>query len=1036
MCDSVSCSKSRPTPLREVRGQSREGLASRCCLVLLCTATIISNCLKPISRMRFQFNAQVTHAKDLAFEFVSFKYSTVGFGATHPTMIEVWLLALMVLSNGFSSTGAGMHNSTAPDFVNIGALFSFNTSVGRTIQIAIKAAVEDVNSDPNILGKTKLNLSLQEDSKYRGFLSIAEVLQVIARRTVAIIGPHSSVTAHVITHIANELQVPLLSFSALDPTLSSLQFPFFIRTCHSDLYQMTAIADLVDYYGWKDVIAVYIDDDNGRNGIGALGDKLAEKRCRISFKAPLSPQASMEEITNVLVQVALAESRVIVVHANTQWGPKVFTVAKNIGMMGTGYVWIATAFLSALLDINNPLPSDAMDEIQGVLTPRIYTPDTKLKRRFVSKWKNLTSGNTANVHLGLSFLALYAYDTVYALAHALDAFFKQGNQITFSTDSKLSSIHGDNLHLDALKIFNEGNLLRSNIYEVNLSGVSGRFKYASDRNLVNPAYEIINVVGTGTRRIGYWSNYSGLSVVPPTEALYSKTPNLSRENQKLFPVIWPGNTDQKPRGWVFPNNGRLLKIGVPKGVSYRQFVSQTKGTDMFEGFCIDVFLAAVNLLPYAVPYKFIAYGDGKNNPSMTELTRLITTGEFDGAVGDIAITTERTRMVDFTQPYIESGLVVVAPVRRAESNALAFLAPFTPKMWCVTAVFFILVGAVVWILEHRVNDEFRGPPKKQVVTILWFSFSTMFFSHRENTVSTLGRFVLIIWLFVVLIINSSYTASLTSILTVQQLYSPIKGIESLANSKDPIGYTQGSFAGNYLVQEIGIDESRLVPLTTPDETAKALRDGPQNGGIAAYIDEHPYTDLFLSSRCDLTVVGQEFTRNGWGFAFPRDSPLAVDMSTAILQMVDNGDLQRIHDKWLLSSACLSQGAKLEVERLQLKSFWGLYVICGIACLLALFIYLIQIFRQYHKHHSEELEYTDGQSSGSRSSGLKTFLSFVDEKEETIKSRSKRRKMERISYRSSEGSSSISNKGYASRRSECASELHEIVYSLPSTVMIS
>ncbi|XP_027360902.1 glutamate receptor 3.6-like isoform X2 [Abrus precatorius] len=936
-------------------------------------------------------------------------------------MIEVWFLALLVLSNGLSSTGAGKNNSTRPDFVNIGALFSFNTTVGRNIKLAIEAAIEDVNSDPNILGKTKLNLSLQEDSKYRGFLSIAEVLQVMARHTVAIIGPHSSVTAHVITHIANELQVPLLSFSALDPTLSSLQFPFFIRTCHSDLYQMAAIADLVDHYGWKDVIAVYIDDDNGRNGIGALGDKLAEKRCKISYKAPLSPEATREEITNVLVQVALAESRVIVVHANTVWGPKVFNVAKYLGMMGTGYVWIATAFLSALIDIYNPVPLDSMDEIQGVLTPRVYTPDSELKRRFVSRWKNLTSGNNANVPFGLSFLALYAYDTVYALAHALDAFFKQGNQITFSDDSRLSLISGDNLHLDALKIFNEGNLLRRNIYAINMTGVSGPFKYTYDRNLVNPAYEIINVVGTGIRRIGYWSNYSGLSVIPP-ETLFSKPANISRANQKLLPVIWPGETDQKPRGWVFPNNGRLLKIGVPKGVTYHEFVSQVKGTDMFEGFCIDVFLSAVNLLPYAVPYKFIPYGDGKNNPSITELVRLITTGEFDGAVGDIAITTERTRMVDFTQPYIESGLVVVAPVRESKSNALAFLAPFTPKMWCVTAVFFILVGAVVWILEHRVNDDFRGPPKKQVVTVLWFSFSTMFFSHRENTVSTLGRFVLIIWLFVVLIINSSYTASLTSILTVQQLSSPIKGIESLVNGKDLIGYTQGSFAKNYLVQEIGIEESRLVPLKTPAEAANALKKGSQNGGVAAYIDERAYIDIFLSTRCDLTVVGSEFTRNGWGFAFPRDSPLAIDLSTAILQMTDNGDLQRIHDKWLLSSACLSQGSKLEVERLQLKSFWGLYVICGSACLLALFIYLLQILRQYQKHYSQEVDSTE-QSLRSGSSQLRTFLSFVDEKEETVKSRSKRRKMERISYRSSKGGSPInSNKGYASYRSECATEL--------------
>ncbi|KAK7406942.1 hypothetical protein VNO78_08578 [Psophocarpus tetragonolobus] len=996
MCDGMSCSRIRPTLPSPDSPQS-----------CFC-------CVKQIPERNSHFEVQFQMPNPLMPR------------VPHPTMINVWLSVLMVLSNGFFSNGAGSeHNSSIPDFVNIGALFSLNTSVGRSVVIAIQAAVEDVNSDPTILGQTKLNLSLQEDSKYRGFLSISEVLQVMARQTVAIIGPHSSVTAHVITHIANELQVPLLSFSALDPTLSSLQFPFFIRTCHSDLYQMAAIADIIDYFNWKDVIAVYLDDDNGRNGIGALGDKLAERRCRISFKAPLSPEASMEEITNVLVQVALAESRVIVVHAATQFGPKVFRVAKNLGMMGAGYVWIATAFLSALLDINNPLSSDSMDDIQGVLTPRMYTPDSQLKRRFVSKWKNLTSGDAAKANLGLSFLPLYAYDTVYVLAHALDAFFKQGNQITFSPDSKLSSIHGDSLNLEALKIFNEGNLLRSKIYEVNMTGVSGRFKYTSDRNLVNPTYEIINVVGTGTRRIGYWSNYSGLSLDPP-ETPYSKSANLSRETRKLYPVIWPGNTDDRPRGWVFPNNGRLLKIGVPKGVSYSEFVSQKKSTDMFEGFCIDVFLAAVNLLSYAVPYKFIPYGDGKSNPSMTELVRLITTGEFDGAVGDIAITTERTKMVDFTQPYIESGLVVVAPVRKAESNALAFLDPFTPKMWCVTAIFFILVGAVVWILEHRVNDEFRGPPKKQVVTILWFSFSTMFFSHRENTVSTLGRVVLIIWLFVVLIINSSYTASLTSILTVQQLYSPIKGIESLVTGKEPIGYTQGSFARNYLVDEIGIHESRLVPLTTPEEAAKALRNGPEHGGVAAYIDERAYTDIFLSSRCDLTVVGQEFTRNGWGFAFPRDSPLAVDLSTAILQMVDNGDLQRIHDKWLLSSACLSQGAKLEVERLQLKSFWGLYAICGLACLLALFIYLIQIWRQYHKHYSEEVDPPDGEGLGSsKSSRLKTFLTFADEKEETVKSRSKRRKMERISYRGSEGSSSMNsngNRGYASRRSEYANEV--------------
>lgn len=131
--------------------------------------------------------------------------------------------------------------------------------------------------------------------------------------------------------------------------------------------------------------------------------------------------------------------------------------------------------------------------------------------------------------------------------------------------------------------------------------------------------------------------------------------------------------------------------------------------------------------------------------------------------------------------------------------------------------------------------------------------------------SNLGRVVLLIWLFVVLIINSSYTASLTSILTVHQLSSPIKGIETLETNNDPIGYPQGSFVRDYLVNELRIHESRLVPLRSPEEYEKALRDGPGKGGVAAVVDERAYIELFLSNRCEFGIVGQEFTKNGWGF---------------------------------------------------------------------------------------------------------------------------------------------------------------------------
>ncbi|KAJ0550089.1 putative periplasmic binding protein-like I [Helianthus annuus] len=944
------------------------------------------------------------------FFFLHIRVHETGLFVREMPMNLVWALVVLVVNFSGCFT-EGMNNtsvSTRPDVVNVASILTFDSIIGKVAKIALQAAIEDVNSDPTILKGTKLKITFH-DSNYSGFLSMMAALQVMETEAVALIGPQSSVLAHVISHVANELQVPLLSFTATDPTLSSLQYPFFVRTTHSDLYQMAAIADIVEYYEWRHVIAIYIDDDHGRNGIISLGDRLAARGCKISHKAPISPQATKTDISDVLVQVALMESRVLVVHTYANSGLDILEVAKSLQMLDNGYVWIATNWLSTNIDISSPLPLNTIDVMQGFITLRSYTKESNLTRKFASEWRNLTT-------FGLSTYCLYAYDTVWLLARALDAYFDHGGNMSFSKDIRLNVLKGEILKLNSLSIFNGGNLLLQDILKVKMKGLTGVVEYTSDKDLVFPAYEVLNVIGTGVRKIGYWSNSSGLSSIPP-ETVNMDPLHQSSSSEALHDVIWPGPTMKKPRGWVFPENGRQMVIGVPHRVSYTEFVGQSEDTNAFKGYCIDVFTSAVNLLPYAVPYKFQSYGDGVKNPSNTKLVSSIDAGVFDAAVGDIAITTNRTQLADFSQPFIESGLVVVAPVTRSKSSTWAFLRPFSPLMWCVSGIFFIVVGVVVWTLEHRINDEFRGPPKKQIVTVLWFSFSTMFSSHRENTLSALGRMVLILWLFVVLIINSSYTANLTSILTVQKLYSPIKGIDSLMASKDPIGYPENSFVRNYLIAEYGIHEDRLIPLSLPEDFEKALKAGPNHGGVAAVVDERAYLELFLSTRCDFSIVGQEFTKNGWGFAFPRDSPLAADLSTAILKLSENGELQRIHDKWLLRSACSSQGTKFEVDQLEFASFQGLFFIFGMACFLVLIIYIALTIRQFYKHYPD-LSETTGRSI--QSGPIKTFISFVDEKEETTKARSKRKFSEGSSSTTYANNAAMqnynSNRTYASNAS--------------------
>ncbi|KAG2702987.1 hypothetical protein I3760_06G116500 [Carya illinoinensis] len=440
------------------------------------------------------------------------------------TMNLVWRVSVFVLCIGAFTAGA-----LRPNVVKVGAIFTFSTINGKVARIAMKAAEDDVNSDPINLGGTKLSI-LMHDSNFSGLLSIIGALKYMETDTVAIIGPQNAVMAHVLSHIANELHVPLLSFTALDPTLSPLQYPYFVQTAPNDQFQMSAIADMISYFHWREVIAVYSDDDQSRNGVIALGDKLAERRCKISYKAalPPDPTATRSEIKDQLVKLQMTEARVIILHTFAKTGLLVVDEARNLGMMDTGYVWIATTWLSTVLDSTLPLSSKTADSIQGVLTLRPHTPDSERKRAFMSRWHKLSNGS-----IGLNPYGLYAYDTVWMLTRAMKLFLDQGGNMSFSNSARLSHFGGGALNLGALSIFDGGKQLLNNILQLNVTGVTGPIQFNSDRSPFRPSYDILNVIKNGCRTIGYWSNYSGLSVVTP-ETLYARPPNRSSSSQHSY----------------------------------------------------------------------------------------------------------------------------------------------------------------------------------------------------------------------------------------------------------------------------------------------------------------------------------------------------------------------------------------------------------------------------------------------------------------------------------------------------------------------
>lgn len=120
--------------------------------------------------------------------------------------------------------------------------------------------------------------------------------------------------------------------------------------------------------------------------------------------------------------------------------------------------------------------------------------------------------------------------------------------------------------------------------------------------------------------------------------------------------------------------------------------------------------------------------------------------------------------------------------------------------------------------------------------------------------------------------------------------------------------------------------------------------------------------------------------------------MTIDLSTAILTLSENGDLQRLHDKWATKNLCTTDDTEIESNRLHLRSFWGLFLICGIVCFLAFVIYLWQIIHKYRESVAVESA-SNGQVS-SHSRRLQTLISLIDEKKDQSRRDRKRRKLDR------------------------------------------
>ncbi|CAJ1944960.1 unnamed protein product [Sphenostylis stenocarpa] len=209
-------------------------------------------------------------------------------------------------------------------------------------------------------------------------------------------------------------------------------------------------------------------------------------------------------------------------------------------------------------------------------------------------------------------------------------------------------------------------------------------------------------------------------------------------------------------------------------------------------------------------------------------------------------------------------------------------------------------------------------------------------------VKNCSRFVLMVWLLLAFVLMQSYTANLTSILTLDQLRPSFLNINDLRKGGYYVGYQSGSFVYDVLVEQFKFDPSKLRPYSNISQYHDALKIGSQNGGVAAIFDEVPYLKVYLQeygSNCML--VGPIYRNTGFGFVFPLNSNLTAYFSRAILNVTESELMNEIEEKYFGKNDNGGEDSSAEISSaplsLNFHSFAGLFLINGISTLLALLV---------------------------------------------------------------------------------------------------
>ena len=304
----------------------------------------------------------------------------------------------------------------------------------------------------------------------------------------------------------------------------------------------------------------------------------------------------------------------------------------------------------------------------------------------------------------------------------------------------------------------------------------------------------------------------------------------------------------------------------------------------FSGYSIDLW----NEVARTAGWTDVEFKRVDTVPAMIDALK---TGQADVAVGALSITSERTKEIDFSHPFYDSGLDIMVKGGSAPGSLNLLVRLLTPALLLTFGgiiVALILVSHILWWFERKHNHEdFPHHYSEGMTESIWWTTCVLIggMCMNKDPKGITGRIIGTAWALVGIAMISYLTATATSIMTVDSLGNDINGPKDLAGK--PVATVQGTSADRYL-QNLHL---KVVEFAKVDDAVAAL----QQDKVKAVVYDAPVLMYYLAvnDSKELHLVGHLFDKQKYGFGLVLSSKLRQQMNSALLSVEESDFLDKL-----------------------------------------------------------------------------------------------------------------------------------------------